>query len=155
MEIKYIIIGIIFIIIFSFIGVNLLRNEDKDIIFITINKGSYSEVDENKNIFINNISAWARLWTEMFPTQMIASAIDFEENMLIGVFYGKKNNGGYSIEIKNVTEKENEIIISVLKTTPGKKCYVTQAITSPYHIIEIAKSEKNIIFIEEERVVNC
>jgi len=61
---------------------------------------------------------------------------------------GSKPTGGYDIKITGVKEREAEglIAISVEESSPGKDCIVSQALTSPYHIIETDKTDKEVVF---------
>ncbi len=98
---------------------------------------------------------WSDLWTEMFPTQMIASAIDFDNKILIAAFQGQKSTGGYSIEITKIEEIDNKIIVNIAENEPGRNCIVTQAFTSPYHIVELDKTSKEIEFSYSKNITDC
>jgi len=120
--------------------------DKKDINFIELKKGSYNTITEKQERIVKSSAEWADLWTEMFPTEMIASAINFDERMVIAVFMGEKNTGGYSIMIDNIVEKD---------TYPGIGCAVIQVLTQPYYIVELPKSDKEIKFVYGRETSNC
>ncbi len=85
----------------------------------------------------------------------IPPEIDFNEEMILVVFQGEKSTGGYGIEINKIVEKENAIEVLVIETLPGYGCMVTEALTSPYHIVKLQKSTKEVIFKTEKEITDC
>lgn len=122
--------------------------------FETIKESIYSSNAEEKKYTIKNWREWGDLWIKMGYTR-IAPIVDFNNDMVIAVFQGEKNTGGYSIEINRIIEKEKVIEVSVLETFPGRACMVTQALTSPYHVVKLAKSDKEVKFNVTEMMNNC
>lgn len=129
------------------------KSNEKKLEFETIEKKSYSGNLEQKNYVIKNSKDWNDLWSKMDNTRDVP--IVFNRDMIIAVFQGKKSTGGYSIEINRITEKENEIEVSVLETSSGSGCMVTKMLTSPYHIIKLAKQTKEIKFNVTRMTNNC
>jgi hypothetical protein len=125
--------------------------------FTTIKQGTSSAIDKKQNLVITSAARWSDLWNQMFPTEQIASAVDFEKNMIIAVFQGQKATGGYTIMITKIIETTNTIDVYVTETSPGENCIVTQAITSPYHSIELKNSEveKTVRFYEDTILKDC
>ena len=68
---------------------------------------------------------------------------------------GSKPTGGYDIKITGVKERESSVEISVEESSPGKDCIVSQALTSPYHIIETEKTDKEVVFDTQKVVLDC
>lgn len=160
MENKNTVIGIaIALIIIGALIVFVMQNNteinNKEISFKTIQKGFNNDINERQTRVIRTAGEWSDLWTEMFPTEMIASAIDFDNKILIAAFQGEKPTGGYSIEIVKIEEKDNKIIVNVVENEPGSNCITTQAFTSPYHIVELDKTSKLVEFSYSKEVVEC
>ena len=107
--------------------------------FETLSKGSYSSYKEPVNYVMNSDE-------ELKELKLQISGIDFSKSTAIAVFMGEFNTGGYAIEIKEIIEKENKIIIKVIKTFPEPGQPVTQALSQPYHIVKIEKIEKEVVF---------
>ncbi len=57
---------------------------------------------------------------------------------------GRKNNGGYSIKIKNVDVRDNNVTITVEETSPGQDDVVTMALTYPSVEIIFPFEVKNV-----------
>ncbi|MBU1204676.1 MAG: protease complex subunit PrcB family protein [Nanoarchaeota archaeon] len=127
------IIGIIFV-----SGCTQIKKMD----FETISKGHYSDHKEPANYIINSNEELESLGIKI-------PEIDFSQFSVIAVFMGEFNTGGYSIEIIEIIEKENEIIIKVNKTYPKPGSLLTQAFSQPHHIIKIKRTDKPIIFEEK------
>jgi len=125
----------------------------KEIPFETIIKGFNSNQAEKKNYVIKNEGEWAGILTETGAE--LPAPVDFTKDMIIAVFQGVKMTGGYGIEITKIIETDNNIEVYIKETSPGPKCNVTQAITNPYHIVKLAKSDKEIKFNTTETVNNC
>lgn len=111
--------------------------------FETLSKGSYSGYKESANYVMNSNE-------ELKELKLQISEIDFSKSTAIAVFMGEFNTGGYAIEITEVIEKENKIIIKVIKTFPEPGQPVTQALSQPYHIVKTEKINKKVVF-EDER----
>lgn len=126
----------------------------KELDFKTIEKRDYSSNMEEKNYAIMERERLSDLWIKMGYTR-IAPFIDFNNNMIIAVFQGEKTTGGYSIEINKIIETKNTIEVSVMKTSPGRGCIVTKQITSPYHIVQLPISGKEVKFNMTETVNHC
>jgi len=107
--------------------------------FETLSKGSYSSYEEPANYVMNS-------YGELKELKLEISEIDFSKSTAIAVFMGEFNTGGYAIEITEIIEKENKIIIKVIKTFPKPGQPVTQALSQPYHIVKIEKIEKGVVF---------
>lgn len=74
-----------------------------------------------------------------------APAINFTENNVIVLFLGQKNSGGNAIGIKSVQFNDDTATVNVEKTTPQTGGMVTMAITNPFCIATLTKTEKVIV----------
>ncbi len=72
--------------------------------------------------------------------------VDFGSEMVLAVFMGRHNSGGYSINVVSAVENESSIDVVVRKTRPAKGSYRSTVITHPYHIVKLARSEKKVKF---------
>jgi hypothetical protein len=52
---------------------------------------------------------------------------------------GKKNTGGYSVEVENVNINGGNVIVDVVYKSPGNSCGTTQALTNPGITISFSK----------------
>ena len=110
--------------------------------FETLSKESYSIYKKPANHVMNSNE-------ELKELQLEVPEIDFSKSTVIAVFMGEFNTGGYAVEITEIIEKENKIIIKVIKTFPEPGQPVTQALSQPYHIVKTEKINKKVIFEDE------
>ncbi|QYJ67654.1 protease complex subunit PrcB family protein [Flavobacterium litorale] len=79
--------------------------------------------------------------------------VDFTKNNVIAVFLGQKRNGGYSVTIKKVVfdgDDTSKVIVLAKATEPKKDQAVTMALTSPYCVAIIPKTEKvAVMYIQD------
>ncbi len=115
-----------------------------------------SEGVNQQNAIITNETDWHNLKT-IIDSQYIAigegnyytynnfaeTTIDFTNFTVIAVFDQVYGNGGHSIDITNITEYENNIVVTVENLLTGN---ASSVITQPYHIVKIPKTTKPIVF---------
>ena len=69
--------------------------------------------------------------------------IDFKKYQIIAVIDQVRNYGGYSIDITKITQTNKRIFVKVEQLKPGGFATVN---TQPYHIIQMPKSNKKVVF---------
>src|SRR3989338_11432264 len=126
----------------------------REIDFSVIKEGSYNNIDYKQEIVIKNSEKLDSLWYEMFNDKNIPN-IDFDENMVIAVFMGEKNTGGYSIQVKKIIKQDNKINVYFREFAPGKNCFVTQALTQPYQLVKLKDYNLPIKFIYDRVIREC
>ncbi|MBM3710345.1 MAG: protease complex subunit PrcB family protein, partial [Actinobacteria bacterium] len=67
--------------------------------------------------------------------EIIDTDINFSEEMVVGVFLGEKQTGGYEVEVTDVLDQNDYIEFQIKINEPDPGEIVAQSITSPYHII--------------------
>ena len=70
----------------------------------------------------------------------------------MAVFQGTQSSGGYEISIEEIVETENSLEVAVKAISPGNRCVVTGIATKPFDIVEIEKTEKQIVFHVKHKV---
>lgn len=132
-----------------------LEETDKSLSFETIDKRFYSGHTEEKKYVITETKDWSNLWSRVkstsYPKPQLPS-IDFTKEIVIAVFQGEKNTGGYEIEITKIVENKRDLTVHVKEVSPGPKGSVSQAFTQPYHIIKLQKTGKKVKFIVNKKV---
>jgi len=122
---------------------------EEDVQFQTISKGSFNSLQEKSEYVIKNNEDWKNLWHKINSFNKPESnlpGIDFNKSIIIAVFQGQKNTGGYNIEIKKIIERKNYIEVQVKENNSSGR-FIIEAITSPYHIVKINRLGKEIKFI--------
>jgi PrcB C-terminal len=75
-------------------------------------------------------------------------AINFKEELVIALFLGEKNSGGYAITVEQVLDKNNKVYIVYNVESPKTGDMVASVMTQPFSIIKIPKTAKEIVFEE-------
>lgn len=119
--------------------------------FSTIDQGTQSGVQEPRSLVIKSAEEWETLLqTHRMPHTSAASGapIDFNREMVVAVFMGKKSSGGYGIAITRIEAnyENQQLRITVRERNPPPNTLSTQALTQPYHIIKLARIDLPIVF---------
>jgi hypothetical protein len=91
---------------------------------------------------------WKNLKTQLNSVNNVTdnfteTDIDFLSFMIIFVIDEVKGNGGWTIDITDITKKSNEIVVTVSNLNTGNASTV---ITQPFQCTKISASTKRIIF---------
>jgi hypothetical protein len=124
-----------------------------DVGFSTITRDDNAPgITSRINEVITDPISFERFWTGIYngidPIPDMPK-IDFAEDMVIAVSPGRMLTGGYDAEIVMVQDKGNKLDVTILLTKPSGA--VTEALTQPYHIIKLKKSNVPIIYKWVER----
>jgi len=74
------------------------------------------------------------------------SDLDFEHRMVIAAFQGMRGSSGYEIEITKLVEYENKLEVFIQEKLPGEGMATLTVITSPCHVIEAERVDKEVVF---------
>lgn len=133
-------------------AIKLISLDVKDI-------GSSIKITDKSNFVIRTKSEFdtlvSKINTNSILTESQINSVDFSKQMVIAVFQGEKGSGGYLIEIKNITELDDEIKVEISETAPGPNCINTSNITSPLHILTYKSSNKKVNFVTETTTRDC
>jgi hypothetical protein len=132
--------------------------EADTICFLNVLKLRDGGLADAQNFLINTETEWQNLWEQMFSNRSDKPPlpeIDFAGRTLVAVFQGVQPSGGYEIAIQEIVETENALDVVVKAFAPGKRCVLPGAVTRPFDIVEIEKTEKEVVFHVKHRVRNC
>lgn len=116
-----------------------------------LEKGSQSGVVEPRQVVIKDTASWERLWREHQSgnqPQRPAPEIDFAREIVIFVAMGQQSSGGFTIEIVNVEASQLGFRILFQRKGPPPDAMTTQALTAPFEIVAIPKSDLRPEFVE-------
>lgn len=74
------------------------------------------------------------------------------EEAFIAVFWGKKNTGGYTIEIESARVEGDRVSITLARSSPPEGAIVSQALTYPYAVAaleDLDPSSKDFVLTDE------
>jgi PrcB C-terminal len=69
-----------------------------------------------------------------------APSIDFNREMVVGIFLGEKNTGGYEIEIVRAERRDSLLYFYYREEFPSPGAMVTQALTQPFHLVRVGNT---------------
>lgn len=117
------------------------------IAFSELKSGQYSGIEEKQFVVLNEPEEYAEFWNKVYsiyhPIPEIPE-IDFQNYTLVGVFIGIVSTGGYSVEIIEIIETRGELLVNYKINRPGADDYVTMALSQPYQMVLIPKTNKAI-----------
>jgi hypothetical protein len=108
--------------------------------------GAYSAQEKPKHMVAKDQKAWEEIWSGMngnISPKPETPKIDFDRQMVIAVFMGTRNTGGYSVKITRI-ESNGTLMVWVKQSSPPPGMMVTEALTAPYHAVVVPKSDKAI-----------
>ena len=125
-----------------------MANEDLSLIAKGNLYGSGEEDINKQNLVITNQSNWEGMIGKMDSVNKVSDSfsetdIDFSKHTIIAVFDEVKTTGGHSLELDIISNSENTIVNIIHKSPKGM---ATMAMTQPYYIVKISKSDLPIIF---------
>jgi RNA polymerase sigma factor (sigma-70 family) len=95
---------------------------------------------------------WEKVWKvaegNVIPMPP-APKVDFERQMVLAAFMGRKPTGGHAITITRVVRTDKGLTAYVRETVPGPGDIVTDALTSPYHFV-VVPADKGPVTFENE-----
>ena len=112
--------------------------------FQTIAKGYRSGVRESLQIVARNNAEWDSAWKRHVSVETNPApppAIDFNKQIVVAVFLGEKPTGGYDVEVIRVEQSDGELVIHYREKSPLPGGIVIQALTQPFHIIQVARDD--------------
>ena len=133
-------------------GRAVASDEGREMEIIEQWRGQVSAQDERKRVVVRDSDSWQPLWHAMrgktVPMPDLP-AIDFQKHMVIGAFMGTRPTGGFSVHITRVVQND-KVVVTVREQGPAPGDMVTMALTSPYHVVVVPRSDKPVEFVADE-----
>jgi len=70
--------------------------------------------------------------------RLVPNATASSGRVLVAVFQGQQNTGGYSVRITAIERSGDQLTVRATFGVPGPGAIVTQALTSPAHVVSIS-----------------
>jgi len=113
-------------------------------------------VTRRTNFRIQTEEEFEELWRMVYGSSGPARPpIDFNKREVLAVFDGTHSTGGYDVDVTDIKDDNGRRFIRIRRTSPGDECVVTHAITSPFEIVSVEKSNLSITKEEELVVTEC
>jgi hypothetical protein len=93
------------------------------------------------------LTLW-RLATGNQIPQPATPAVDFNLNRVVAFFWGQKPTGGYSVQYVSSQLSGNTLRVTLRLNSPAPGAILTQALTSPFVILEVPGRFERVEFVD-------
>ena len=118
--------------------------------FTTLVQGDQSGIESRREVVVRAAGEWQALWKDHQPGET-PPRVDFAKSMLIGVFLGFRNTGGYRVTITSVDRIGDEIVVTWQESRPGPQDVTSQVLTFPHHVVRTERLDGKIVFKQAAR----
>ena len=115
--------------------------------FTSIAKGDASGQQTARQVTIRTAAEWKALWKDHAPTEKMPQ-MDFDKNMVVGIFLGSKPSAGHGVEIVGVRTQDKELIVEYVQRQPGRGTMAAQILTEPFHLVSVAAHAGPVRFVQ-------
>lgn len=121
--------------------------------FSSVDADIYSGIKTFRVVNVRDIAAWRTLWSEhkqnRFPTPPLP-AVNFSQQIIVGVFLGERSNGCYSVAIQSVRSiDDKKLLVAYRENKPAVGVICTASLTYPSHLVSLSKSNLPLEFLEQ------
>jgi protease stability complex PrcB-like protein len=111
----------------------------------TVAQGANSGISEASEVVVRSRVEWDALWKAHAGLQPIP-AVDFSQELIAAVFLGTRRSGGFGAEIVGTRLETAALVIEYRERMPAAGDIVTQALTSPFHIVRAPRFDGPVRF---------
>ncbi|MBE3072450.1 MAG: protease complex subunit PrcB family protein [Acidobacteria bacterium] len=112
----------------------------------TVSRGAMSSIDEPSQPVVRTQAEWVALWKRHGSGQPLPG-IDFQAQMVVGVFLGARPSAGYSVEIVEVRKSGDGLIVEYREAKPGPDRMAAQIVTAPFHLVSLDQQDGAVTFV--------
>lgn len=116
-------------------------------LFTVLQQGTISAIDQERFEVIRNKPTFKSLWKQhnaaISPPPPLPN-VDFSKDMVIAVFSGNKNTGGYVLNFDALENRGDRLEAILTLSQPGNQCMVAQVITAPFVIVKTRRTSLDV-----------
>ena len=128
--------------VFVMFALALMQSEPR---IVTVAQGSRSGIEQSREAIARTPEEWKTLWKAHGGAESLP-AVDFSREMVAAVFPGTRPTGGYRVEITAARREGQSLVVEYMERRPGADAIVSQALTSPFHIVRLPRHDGPVIF---------
>lgn len=117
--------------------------------------GQSAGIKDAQTVVVRTQKEWAALWTRHTAGRSEAMPqVDFSKEMVVGVFLGERNTGGYKVETKLMAdpiEPKSRLVVFYKEVPPAAGRFNVQMVTRPFELRKVAKVQE--VVFEADRAV--
>ncbi len=127
----------------------------EEVSFSVLSAGAAAaDMREKKNYRIVDEAQLAMIWALAHGDEA-PPVVDFTSNEVLAVFDGEHTTGGYEISVERILDQEDVREVRIVHAAPDASCVVTQAVTSPFQIVIVPKTDRDIDREDLSATVAC
>ena len=111
----------------------------------TLTQGDQSGIEEARQVVVRTSEEWKKLWQQHAPGEKMPP-VDFSKSMVIGVFLGARNTGGYRVTIAGAEREGSDLVVTWREDRPAARDIVTQVLTFPHHLVRLELTAGEVKF---------
>jgi hypothetical protein len=96
---------------------------------------------------VKNDHQWIRFWAEHHPDE-VAPDVDFSQNMVVGVFVGRRPADALRVDITGVRTLSDAVVVDFIERAPPPGTFQVAVEAYPYDIKVIPRSTLRVKFNE-------
>ncbi len=124
--------------------------------FSVLSSGTMAvEMREQKNYRVLDEEYFVEVWQMAHGAGTPMPSVDFTTHEVLAVFDGERPTGGYEIGIERILDQGDVREVRIMHTAPGASCITTQALTSPFQMVVVPKSDNTIDRTDLHATVAC
>jgi len=118
----------------------------------TLAQSAQSGIKVPRNVVIRDAESWHSLWADHQGIGSAAPGVDFNKQMVIGIFLGERPLGCYTASIDTVTKRVDSIEIAYSVTDRSAVCTLPAdaANPAPMHLVAIDMSRLSVDFHRQD-----
>ena len=117
----------------------------------TVGKGPMSGIQAARQVVVRSAGEWVALWKEHALSGQELPPVDFDREMVVGVFLGPKPTAGYSVEIVRAVAAQGGLVVQYVERRPGRDAITAQIVTAPYHLVALPPGSRDVRFEKVEQ----
>ena len=112
------------------------------------------EIESTKRLtVVTNEEIFQKEWVRLSAEQ--APSIDFSSVSVVIAEMGTQTSTGVSqITVQSAVSNSEFTEIDITSFVPGESCTLDASLSTPFHIVAV-ESTKQILFIEQQEIVDC
>jgi hypothetical protein len=108
--------------------------------------GQSTEIKEKLCVVVRSPQEWGSLWNKHTGGKADSRpAVDFSKEMVVAVFLGERNTGGYKVDITLMAdpiEPKTHLVVFYREIQPESGSFNTEMISEPFVMVKIARKPK-------------
>jgi hypothetical protein len=110
-----------------------------------VDRGEQSNIDDSRDVVIRSQAEWETLWRQHSPDRP-RPRVDFDKEMVLGVFLGSRTTSGFAVTIVDVTRTDAGLLARYTVQEPAGDAVTAQVLVFPYHLVAVSSLPGEVRF---------